>query len=131
MRRFGHWLGAWRGPCDFADGRTGLIEFNLTSVFFGQVIQVESVSFDSSGRIMTRGWGYFSLDRKGLVVNSAYSNALGFALLNETPDDDGVLSLTGPLPGNLTMSATMSVTGDVYALSVPAAAAGRCACLLR
>lgn len=118
MRRFGHWLGTWRGPCDFADGRTGLIRFELTSIFFGEAIQLDVSSFDETGEIITRGWGFLSLDRKGRVVDNCYGNRFGFAVLTETPDDEEVLSLSGPLPGNLTMDLTMNVVDDYYSLSV-------------
>jgi len=118
MKRLGNWLGTWRGPIDFADGRAGLIQFDLTSLFFGEAIQVEAVSFDAEGAILTRGWGFISLDRKGHVVNNCFGNAIGFAVLHETPDDEEVLSLTGQLAGNQTMDVTMNVEADVYSLSV-------------
>ena len=94
------------------------MQFTLTPVFGGQAIQVETVAFDiESSRSITRGWGYFSLDRSGRVVNNIYGNYFGFAILHETPDDPEVLSLQGPLPGNEVMDVTMNVLGDEFTLS--------------
>jgi hypothetical protein len=117
MNRFGHWLGTWRGPCDFSDGRTGVIQFVLTSIFGGDAIEVAVFSLDSAGSPITRGWGYLSLDRRGRVVNNCYGNRFGFAMLVETPDDPDVLSIAGQLPGNMTMAVTMSVHGETFSLS--------------
>jgi hypothetical protein len=117
MKRFGSWLGSWRGACDFSDGRAGVMQFTLTSIFLGEAIQVDVISFDETGTPISRGWGYLSLDRRGRVVNNCYGNRLGFAVLTETPDDPDVLSLAGQLPGNMKMDVTMSVSGDVFTLS--------------
>ncbi|MCB9893522.1 MAG: hypothetical protein H6839_03635 [Planctomycetes bacterium] len=118
ITRFAEWLGTWRGKCEFSDGREGLMQFRLTSIFNGEAIQVETASYVSdSGAPMTRGSGFFSLDRQGRVVNNIYADYLGFAVLVETPDDPEVLSLEGGLPGNRTLAVTMSVADDLMTLS--------------
>ncbi|MCA8916718.1 MAG: hypothetical protein KDB90_15100 [Planctomycetes bacterium] len=118
IKRFGDWLGTWRGTCEFSDGRAGLMQFRLTSVFNGEAIQVDTASYiPESGAPMTRGSGFFSLDRQGRVVNNIYADYLGFAVLVETPDDPEVLSLEGGLPGNMTLTVTMSVANDLMTLS--------------
>jgi hypothetical protein len=116
--RFGHWLGTWRGPCDFPDGRRGVVQFVLSEIFNGEAIQLETVAYDTeTGEAIAWGDGLLSLDRQGRAVDNIYGSNFGFAMLVETPDDPGVLSMEGPLPGNLTMDVTMSVVDDVLTLS--------------
>lgn len=118
LKRFGPWLGIWRGRVDFSEGHQGIMQFTLKPIFGGEAIQVETVSFGiKDSQSMTRGWGYMSLDRSGRVVNNMYGSYFGFAILLETPDDPEVLSLQGNLPGNEVMDVTMSVTDDVFTLS--------------
>lgn len=118
IRRFRTWLGTWRGRIEFTDGRSGIMQFKLSSIFSGEAIQVET-SFISSedGRPLNRGWGYLSLDASGQVVNNMYSSELGFAVLKESPDDPGVLSVSGGLSGNEVLDVAMSVVGDEFTVS--------------
>lgn len=118
LKRFGTWLGVWRGRVDFSEGRHGIMQFTLKPIFNGEAIQVETIAFGvHDSQSITRGWGYLSLDRSGRVINNIYGSYFGFAILHETPDDPEVLSLQGNLPGNEAMDVTMSVADDVFTLS--------------
>ncbi|MCB9936457.1 MAG: hypothetical protein H6840_12285 [Planctomycetes bacterium] len=117
IKRFHDWLGVWRGPIEWSDGRRGIMEFTFESIFNGQAIEVRTVSFDSEGAPLTRGWGYLSLDRNGRVIDNIYFSDAGFSVLHEVADDPGMLSLHGPLPGNRNLDVAMMVEDDVLAIS--------------
>jgi hypothetical protein len=117
LRRFNEWLGVWRGPITWSNGRSGLMQFSFESIFNGQAVEVRTVAFDSEGAMLNAGHGFLSIGRDGRVVNNMYYNLVGFAVLNEVPDDPGMLSLQGPLPGNRWMDAVMFVEEDVLTLS--------------
>lgn len=117
LKRFRRWLGVWRGPITWSDGRSGLMQFSFESIFNGQAIEIRTVAYDAAGTPLTIGHGYFSLGRDGRLVNNMYYNLVGFAVLLEVPDDPGMLSLQGPLPGNRRIDVVMFVDGDDLSLS--------------
>ena len=117
VKRFLPWLGLWRGPITWSDGRTGLMQFSFEPIFNGQAIESRTIAYDANGATLTTGHGYLSLGRDGRVVNNMYYNLAGFAVLYEVPDDPGMLSLQGPLPGNRRIDVAMFVEGDVLHLS--------------
>ncbi|MCZ7607542.1 MAG: hypothetical protein M5U25_16040 [Planctomycetota bacterium] len=117
INRFQYWLGVWRGPITWSDGRSALMQFRFEPAFNGQAIEVRTVAFDADGAVLTCGHGFLSLGRDGRVVNNMYYNLVGFALLHEVPDDPGMLSLQGPLPGNRRIDIAMYVEGDDFSLS--------------
>ena len=116
IKRFSQWLGTWRGPAEFADGQRGMMQMTLEALFNGDVIEVVGTSFDQEGDSILRGMGYLSLGRDGRAVQNIYYSLVGFALLHEVPDDQGVLAMQGPLPGNLHIDIAFS--GDRNSLSL-------------
>lgn len=117
VKRFLPWLGLWRGPITWSDGRTGLMQFSFEAIFNGQAIESRTIAYDANGATLTTGHGYLSLGRDGRVVNNMYYSLAGFAMLHEVPDDPGMLSLQGPLPGNRRIDVAMFIEGDVLNLS--------------
>lgn len=103
--RFREWLGYWRGPAEFEDGVPGLIEMRISQHFEGELIQIEAKSFDlATGATHQIGCGLLATGPDGLVRESLFGDRVGFVSLTETPDDEAVLSLQGPVPGGMSMS---------------------------
>ncbi len=117
MRRFGHWIGHWSGPAEFADGAVGTINFALWPLFGGTVLNVEGNSHDAAGTLRYVGSGLWSMDARGQVIAATWANQLGGILLHEEPDDSDALALAGPLPGNRRMSTVFRVSNDELFIS--------------
>lgn len=117
MRRFGHWIGHWSGPAEFAYGAVGTINFSLWPLFGGTLINAEGNSHDSDGILRFVGFGLWSLDARGRVEAASWANQIGGMILMEEPDDSDTLALAGPLPANRRMSTVFRVSGDEMFIS--------------
>lgn len=111
--RFEDWLGVWRGPGRRFDGSPAMMDMAFTEVFAGRALHARALLSDmETGRTLSRSLAFWSLDRDGAVVCAQFSDAFGHALLHELPDDPDVLSLAGPLPGNVEFGVTLRRVDD-------------------
>jgi hypothetical protein len=118
LDRLAQWLGTWRGASALADGRSGVFEVTISSHFDGNVLQVEARSWDGiTGELISQGAGLWSLARTGKIENTMWTDKIGFCVLEETPDDPDVLSMEGPVSGNLRLTVSFRFEDDALLLS--------------
>lgn len=118
MKRFGHWVGTWRGGCELDDGGAGVLEVSLLPHFDGRVLEVSARIWQKeSGEMRSHGVGYWSLNRAGRIENVMWADRMGFCHLEETPDDPEVLAMEGTLAGNLSFSVSFRTEDEFLLMS--------------
>lgn len=118
IKRFGHWIGTWRGGCELDDGSAGVLEVSLTPHFDGRVLEVAARIWErASGEMRSHGIGFWALNRQGRLENVMWADQLGFCQLEETPDDPEVLAMEGTLAGNLRFSVSFRMEDHTLLMS--------------
>ena len=118
IKRFGHWLGTWRGIYELDDGQSGVLEITLSPHFNGRMFEVAARMWHKdTGELRTLGTGFWSLNQSGRIENVMWAGNMGFCHLEETPDDPEVLAMEGSLAGNLTFSVSFRTEDDALLMS--------------
>jgi hypothetical protein len=106
--RFRDWIGTWRGSVDFLDDRDAFVILTILPLFEGACLELNTEVLDSETLgLRSRGYGLYSLDRRGRLVASTWGTLTGFALVEESPDEPDVLAVEGPMPGNRRLRFTL------------------------
>lgn len=113
LRRFADWLGIWTGHGKLARSKPGYLRLHIRSRLGGDCLELNAENvLDDSQELLAGGVALLCAAEDDRVQMMSYSTSYGVMLLQESPDDPGVLALEGTNLLGIRMSVTMVVDGD-------------------
>ncbi len=118
LRKFNKWLGVWNGSGDLPGSDPGIVRVVVDEGLDGEVIEivVESVS-STNFNFLSGGIGLLVVRTDGSMRVLGYSTLYGSVVLEEVPDDPGVLAVEGVNDEKSQISVTFVVDKDIMYLT--------------
>lgn len=108
FKQYVRWIGIWIGSGETQLGNPTRVRLEVKERLNGEALEVSVEYCHSETNDLLHGVvGLLGLSADGIIRYSAYSNLHGNILLEATPDDPGVLALSGNSPNKRFVSVTI------------------------
>jgi hypothetical protein len=96
LQRYMRWEGVWTGRGESQAGQVVIVRCEFSEALRGEAMGMHFEALDESLGILYHGvHAYLAPTRQGDLRCSAHSTIHGPLIFDRTPDDEGVLALTG------------------------------------
>ncbi|MCB9936456.1 MAG: hypothetical protein H6840_12280 [Planctomycetes bacterium] len=107
MRLLPRWYGLWTGTSEHESTATMSVRTNILPVMEGRGFAMQTEMFDPSTGTFLRGVRFaLAVGPDGRVQTVGYSTEMGVFGLEETPDDEDVLALSGVTESGIQLNVT-------------------------
>jgi hypothetical protein len=108
FKQYAKWVGIWLGNGETQLGNPTRVRLELSERLNGEALEVsvEYCHFETN-QLLHGVIGVLGVSRDNVIRYTAYSNLHGSMMLDATPDDPGVLALSGNTPTGRFVSVTI------------------------
>ncbi len=109
LKKFSKWTGVWLGANKLVTGKPGWLRLEIRERLGGEILELLAENVGQDGGDFTGGVALLGVASDGRLQMMSYSSSYGAMILEQAPDDPGVLSLTGSNAQGLHLSVAIVV----------------------
>ena len=108
LRSVARWAGVWTGQASFNETATALMRNEICPILEGRAVSMDFEVYEPAGMQLVYGVRtVLAPDLDGSLKTLSFSTRFGLVQLEQTPDDQDVLALTGVTDEGVKLTVTM------------------------